>query len=58
MTDMTSNKAGDKVVRTGGASRCWGDSSVGAQQPVARRQVDYLVRGQHCRRVDGLSRAI
>ena len=55
---MTSNKAGDKVVRIGGASGFWGDSSVGAQQPVARRQVDYWVRGQHCRRVDGLSRAI
>ena len=55
---MTSNKAGDKVVRIGGAPGCWGDSSVGAQQPVARRQVNYLVRGQQCRRVDGLIRAI
>jgi hypothetical protein len=31
-----------KVVRIGGASGFWGDSSVGAPQLVASRQVDYL----------------
>jgi hypothetical protein len=33
----------DKVVRIGGASGFWGDSSVGPAQLVARGQVDYLV---------------
>ncbi len=33
----------DRVIRIGGASGFWGDSSVGAPQLVARGQVDYLV---------------
>lgn len=32
-----------KVIRIGGASGFWGDSSVGAPQLVARGEVDYLV---------------
>lgn len=32
-----------KIVRIGGASGFWGDSSVGAPQLVASRQIDYLV---------------
>ena len=40
---MTSNQAGDKLVRIGGASGFWGDSSVGAPQLVASGQIDYLV---------------
>ena len=33
----------DRIVRIGGASGFWGDSSVGAPQLVAKGQVDYLV---------------
>ena len=33
----------DRVVRIGGASGFWGDSSVGAPQLVASGQIDYLV---------------
>jgi hypothetical protein len=39
---MSSN-AHERVVRIGGASGFWGDSSVGAPQLVASGQIDYLV---------------
>ncbi len=35
--------AGNKIVKIGGASGFWGDSSVGAPQLVASGQIDYLV---------------
>jgi hypothetical protein len=40
---MTSNNTAGKVVRIGGASGFWGDSSVGAPQLVKLGQLDYLV---------------
>ena len=40
---MANNKNSDKVVRIGGASGFWGDSSLGAPQLVASGQIDYLV---------------
>ncbi|MRD48779.1 acyclic terpene utilization AtuA family protein [Caenimonas koreensis] len=40
---MNSAKAAGKVVRIGGASGFWGDSSVGAPQLVQHGQVNYLV---------------
>ena len=39
---MTANGSG-KLVKIGGASGFWGDSSVGAPQLVASGQIDYLV---------------
>ena len=38
-----SDNNGNKVVKIGGASGFWGDSSVGAPQLVASGQIDYLV---------------
>ena len=40
---MNTDKPTDRVVRIGGASGFWGDSSVGAPQLVASGQIDYLV---------------
>ena len=37
------SRSDDKVVRIGGASGFWGDSSVGAPQLVASGQIDFLV---------------
>ncbi|PLC05457.1 terpene utilization protein AtuA [Variovorax sp. RO1] len=42
MNSSTKNSK-DRVVRIGGASGFWGDSSVGAPQLVASGQIDYLV---------------
>ncbi|GER13985.1 acyclic terpene utilization AtuA family protein [Variovorax boronicumulans] len=39
----SSNHDSNRVVRIGGASGFWGDSSVGAPQLVASGQIDYLV---------------
>lgn len=41
--DKAGSKADGRVVRIGGASGFWGDSSVGAPQLVNSGQVDYLV---------------
>jgi hypothetical protein len=41
MNNSNSNK--ERIVRIGGASGFWGDSSVGAPQLVASGQIDYLV---------------
>lgn len=37
------NNSSERIVRIGGASGFWGDSSVGAPQLVASGQIDYLV---------------
>ena len=39
----SSNDSKERIVRIGGASGFWGDSSVGAPQLVASGQIDYLV---------------
>ncbi|MNX27971.1 hypothetical protein D3C86_580660 [compost metagenome] len=41
--NSSSNNPNGRVVRIGGASGFWGDSSVGAPQLVASGQIDYLV---------------
>ncbi|PIF75911.1 uncharacterized protein DUF1446 [Variovorax sp. 54] len=41
--NSSSNTTNPRVVRIGGASGFWGDSSVGAPQLVASGQIDYLV---------------
>ncbi|MGJ7612942.1 MULTISPECIES: acyclic terpene utilization AtuA family protein [unclassified Variovorax] len=45
MNSSSNNRSdsGHRVVRIGGASGFWGDSSVGAPQLVASGQIDYLV---------------
>jgi len=40
---MSSGNNNERIVRIGGASGFWGDSSVGAPQLVASGQIDYLV---------------
>ncbi|WP_048438455.1 acyclic terpene utilization AtuA family protein [Caenimonas sp. SL110] len=40
---MGNTNSGEKVIRIGGASGFWGDSSVGAPQLVSQGHVDYLV---------------
>ena len=40
---MLDHSASDRVIRIGGASGFWGDSSVGAPQLVGSGQIDYLV---------------
>ena len=40
---MSSGSNNERIVRIGGASGFWGDSSVGAPQLVASGQIDYLV---------------
>jgi hypothetical protein len=40
---MSSNQNNERIVRIGGASGFWGDSSVGAPQLVGSGQIDYLV---------------
>ena len=42
-TTAGNTTAGNKIVKIGGASGFWGDSSVGAPQLVASGQIDYLV---------------
>ncbi|CAN7148204.1 DUF1446 domain-containing protein [Variovorax paradoxus] len=41
--NASSNNSSERIVRIGGASGFWGDSSVGAPQLVASGQIDYLV---------------
>jgi len=41
--EASASSVGARLVRIGGASGFWGDSSVGAAQLVERGQVDYLV---------------
>ncbi|MDZ4358737.1 MAG: acyclic terpene utilization AtuA family protein, partial [Variovorax sp.] len=43
MNSSSSNNTHPRIVRIGGASGFWGDSSVGAPQLVASGQIDYLV---------------
>ncbi|MCR6478899.1 DUF1446 domain-containing protein [Variovorax sp. ZS18.2.2] len=40
---MSNTRNNERIVRIGGASGFWGDSSVGAPQLVASGQIDYLV---------------
>ena len=40
---MADHTQADRVVRIGGASGFWGDSSLGAPQLVSSGQIDYLV---------------
>ena len=42
-TATRDSATGNKIVKIGGASGFWGDSSVGAPQLVASGQIDYLV---------------
>jgi len=42
-SDLNISRTSDKIVRIGGASGFWGDSSIGAPQLVASGQIDYLV---------------